>query len=85
MAVTDNGLGMSAEVQARLFVPFHTTKPGEGTGLGLYITKSIVERHGGTITVESTEGRGTTVRVKLPPYEPTLDLTRGSGPAPPPT
>ena len=83
VAVSDNGVGMSREAQERLFVPFHTTKPGEGTGLGLYITKSIVESHGGTIVVESEEGRGTTVFVKLPPYEPTLDRRR-SGVSPPP-
>ena len=84
VAVADNGIGMSAQAQERLFVPFHTTKPGEGTGLGLYITKSIVERHGGTISVDSAEGRGTTVRVKLPPYEPTLDRRRGGDAASPP-
>ena len=74
---------MSRETQQRLFVPFHTTKPDEGTGLGLYITKSIVEGHGGTISVESKEGRGTTVLVMLPPYEPTLDRRRGTGVSPP--
>lgn len=74
--VADNGVGMSCEAQRNLFVPFHTTKPGEGTGLGLYITKSIVESHGGTISVESKEGRGTSVFVKLPPYEPSLDRRR---------
>ena len=67
---------MSAETRGRLFEPFHTTKPGQGTGLGLYITRSIVEAHGGTIEVDSTEGVGTTVYVKLPPYEPTLDRKR---------
>lgn len=82
VAVTDNGVGMSAEAQQRLFVPFHTTKPGEGTGLGLYITKSIVESHGGTIAVESKEGHGTTVVVKLPPYEPTLDRRRSAATSP---
>jgi PAS domain S-box-containing protein len=77
--IADDGIGIGAEAQMRLFVPFHTTKPGEGTGLGLYITKSIVEAHGGSIVVESEEGVGTTVRVKLPPYEPTLDRKRSDG------
>lgn len=77
--VNDDGVGMAPEAQKRLFEPFHTTKPGEGTGLGLYITKSIVEAHGGAIAIESEPGRGTTVRVKLPPYEPTLDLSRKVG------
>jgi PAS domain S-box-containing protein len=79
IAVSDDGVGMSAEAQRRLFEPFHTTKPGLGTGLGLYITRSIVEAHGGTIEVESTKGVGTTVYVKLPPYEPTLDRKRSAG------
>ena len=83
VAVSDNGVGMSREAQERLFVPFHTTKPGEGTGLGLYITKNIVESHGGTISVESDEGRGTTVVVRLPPYEATLDRRRGGAPTAP--
>ena len=74
--VTDDGVGIGYAAKQRLFQPFHTTKPGEGTGLGLYITKSIVEAHGGSIVVESEEGAGTTVRVKLPPYEPTLDRRR---------
>ena len=78
IAVSDDGAGMSAETRRHLFEPFHTTKPGQGTGLGLYITRSIVVEHGGTIEVESTEGVGTTVYVKLPPYEPTLDRKRAA-------
>ncbi len=74
--VTDDGIGMGPEARERLFEPFHTTKPGEGMGLGLYITKSIVESHGGTIMIESALGSGTTVRVRLPPYEASLDLRR---------
>jgi PAS domain S-box-containing protein len=76
--IADDGIGMDAETRKRLFEPFHTTKPGEGTGLGLYITKSIVEAHGGTIAVESEHGVGTCVTVKLPPYEPSLDRKRAS-------
>jgi PAS domain S-box-containing protein len=79
IAISDNGVGMSTETKRSLFVPFHTTKPGKGTGLGLYITKSIVESFGGTIALESTEGVGTTVTVRLPPYEPTLDGRRAAG------
>lgn len=78
--IADDGVGMAPDVRGRLFEPFHTTKPGEGTGLGLYITRTIVEAHGGTVEVESTEGVGTTVRVKLPPYEPTLDARRPKPP-----
>jgi CheY-like chemotaxis protein len=55
-------------VQARIFDPFYTLKPpGEGTGLGLTTALAIVHAIGGTITVDSTEGRGATFRVKLPP------------------
>lgn len=71
--ICDDGVGMRPEVRSRLFEPFHTTKHGEGTGFGLYITRTIVESHGGTIEVESAEGVGATMRVQLPPYEPTLD------------
>jgi signal transduction histidine kinase/ActR/RegA family two-component response regulator len=66
--ITDTGVGMSAAVQERIFDPFYTLKPpGEGTGLGLTTALAIVHATGGTITVESTEGRGATFRVKLPP------------------
>jgi signal transduction histidine kinase len=54
---------------AHLFEPFFTTKPtGEGTGLGLFICKSIVESFSGTISVESRPGKGTTFRLALPPH-----------------
>jgi two-component system, NtrC family, sensor kinase len=67
--VSDSGQGISPEHLARLFEPFFTTKPtGEGTGLGLFICKSIIESFGGTIAVESHPGQGTTFRLHLPPY-----------------
>jgi two-component system, NtrC family, sensor kinase len=59
LKVRDHGVGMSPEVAARIFDPFFTTKaPGEGTGLGLTISQSIVERHGGRIEIESKPGEG---------------------------
>ncbi|MDK2125223.1 ATP-binding protein [Parachitinimonas caeni] len=65
----DNGCGMSPQVVRRIFEPFYTTKPvGEGTGLGLSISFGIVERHRGTILVESQEGLGSRFVVKLPVY-----------------
>ena len=65
--VTDNGAGMDPETLKQIFTPFFTTKPvGEGTGLGLPISRQIVEKHGGTIDVESTPGVGTTFKVRLP-------------------
>ncbi|WP_235726925.1 ATP-binding protein [Hymenobacter siberiensis] len=66
--VTDNGSGMPPEVQQKIFQPFFTTKPtGEGTGLGLSLSHDIVvQGHGGTLTVESQPGQGTTFTISLP-------------------
>jgi len=65
--VTDDGRGMSPETLEQIFIPFFTTKAvGEGTGLGLSISRQIVEKHGGTIEVESAPGEGTTFRICLP-------------------
>lgn len=70
-AIEDTGCGMSAELQARIFDPFFTTKPvGVGSGLGLSISRNIVEQLGGKIAVESAPGRGTIFRVTLPPASP---------------
>lgn len=69
--VADTGCGIAPEHQPRLFEPYFTTKPaGEGTGLGLFICRSLVESFGGRISAESQPGRGSTFRVTLPPCEP---------------
>src|SRR4029079_11425803 len=66
--VEDTGRGMPPEVQARVFDPFFTTKSvGEGTGLGLSICHGIISGLGGQISIDSTLGQGTVVRVVLPP------------------
>lgn len=65
--VIDRGIGIPADLLAKVFEPFLTTKgPDRGTGLGLAICKFIVEQVGGSIGIESAEGRGTTVTVSLP-------------------
>ena len=65
--VADNGCGMSAEVQRRIFDPFFTTKPvGQGTGLGLSLSFSIVKKHGGRIELESAPDQGSCFKVWLP-------------------
>jgi signal transduction histidine kinase len=67
--VTDNGCGMDQEVKEKLFTSFFTTKEGRGTGLGLLITQKIVQEHGGTITVDSEPGKGSTFTIRLPHRE----------------
>jgi len=67
LEVSDTGPGMSEAVASRIFEPFFTTKPpGEGTGLGLPVSRQVVEAFGGCLTVETAEGEGTTFRVTLP-------------------
>ena len=67
IAIRDSGCGIPQDLLPRIFDPFFTTKPvGEGTGLGLSISYGIIERHGGTLTVESTAGSGTTFTVRIP-------------------
>ncbi len=65
LAIGDTGVGMRQELQERIFQPFFTTK-AHGIGLGLSITRRLVEDHGGTIHVESQEGQGSTIYVRLP-------------------
>jgi PAS domain S-box-containing protein len=63
---TDSGCGIPPEIQAKIFEPFFTTKPtGEGSGLGLYLVRNIIDKHQGKIEVESQPGR-TTLSVWLP-------------------
>lgn len=65
--VEDNGSGITSEQMTRIFDPYFTTKQGKsGTGLGLYITKKVVEDHNGSIKVDSTPDVGTTFTIRLP-------------------
>ena len=65
--VIDHGAGIEPKVMPHIFEPFFTTSDDEeGTGLGLSICHSIVTGHGGTLTVQSEVGKGSTFRVELP-------------------
>jgi CheY-like chemotaxis protein len=64
--VEDDGIGMTEEVRRQCLQPFFTTKGERGTGLGLGIVHGMVQRHGGTIEIESVPGQGTTFRLRLP-------------------
>jgi two-component system sensor histidine kinase RegB len=65
--VRDTGVGMDPEGLKRATDPFFTTKEvGEGMGLGLFLARSVTERLGGELLLESESGRGTTVRLRLP-------------------
>ncbi|MBD1210572.1 MAG: hypothetical protein H9535_19245 [Ignavibacteria bacterium] len=66
LRMTDNGKGMSAKTASHIFEPFFTTKAAGNSGLGLSISKQIIERHGGEIECESEPDKGTTFIVRLP-------------------
>jgi signal transduction histidine kinase len=65
VSIEDTGVGMSAETLGRAFDMFFTTK-AQGTGLGMAIARSVIERHGGELRLQSAPGRGTTATVRLP-------------------
>jgi signal transduction histidine kinase len=70
IVIADTGPGIAPESLARIFEPYFTTKrPGEGTGLGLFVTKTLVENLGGRIEVSSAVGEGTTFNISLPAEE----------------
>jgi signal transduction histidine kinase len=64
--VEDDGPGMPPEVQARVFEPFFTTKGAAGTGLGLAMVYACMERHGGSVSLTSTPGKGTKFTLWFP-------------------
>ena len=67
LIVEDEGIGMSQDVLQKVFTPFFTTKPpGDGTGLGMSISMTIVEEHNGEIDIQSEEGKGTQITLILP-------------------
>lgn len=68
--IEDSGPGMSEELLARIFDPFFSTKRGAGKGLGLPLSRELVEELGGALRVFSAVGQGTRVRIELPPSRP---------------
>ncbi|MBU8897925.1 sensor histidine kinase [Corallococcus sp. M34] len=77
--VRDTGAGMPAEVLARAGEPFFTTKaPGEGMGLGLFLTRSLAEQLGGSLELRSTPGEGTVARLNLPLLTPAPSAAPGT-------
>ncbi|HYE03263.1 MAG TPA: ATP-binding protein [Phycisphaerales bacterium] len=85
--VIDNGPGVPPERRAQIFEPFYTTKGLRGTGLGLAVTKRVVEDHGGTIGVASEPGRGATFTVTIPAdlaIDPSATAGTRPGPQPDP-
>ena len=65
LRVSDNGCGIPLAIRERIFDPFFSTKP-TGTGLGMAIARRIIERHHGSIEIESEEGQGSSVTLILP-------------------
>ncbi|MCA1595090.1 MAG: hypothetical protein LC772_01490 [Chloroflexi bacterium] len=82
--VSDTGCGIPTQMQSRVFEPFYTTKSeSDGTGLGLAVSYGIIKEHNGQIELESTEGVGTTIILRLPaqdihPIEPALAAGRAA-------
>ena len=67
ISIVDDGCGMSPNVQAHIFDPLYTTKErGKGTGLGLVVVNQVMKEHGGTVTVETSEGHGSSFKLNFP-------------------
>jgi two-component system sensor histidine kinase RegB len=79
VAIEDDGEGMPPEVLARVGEPFFTTKgPGAGMGLGMFLTRAVVERIGGSVAIRSARGQGTTVTVTFPRRAPARASSEGT-------
>lgn len=76
--IEDNGIGMDRETREKAFSLFYSSKGGEGTGLGLFISNKICQAHGGSITLESEQGKGTRFIVSLPRNRPIGEPAKGT-------
>ncbi|MCX5733282.1 MAG: GAF domain-containing protein [candidate division NC10 bacterium] len=88
VTVADRGCGIPADILPRIFDPYFSTKQrGEqrGMGLGLTVARAVVEKHGGTIAVDSAAGAGTTVRIEFPAAQPAASVSPPPAPEPRPT
>ncbi|GEM_PF-395777 len=79
LRVRDNGPGIPADILGSIKVPFFTTKK-EGTGLGLYVARRVVDDHQGNLTIKSAPGEGTAVIIQLPLAPPDMAVARTGGP-----
>ena len=75
VTVADTGSGVSPQTRTKLFQPFHTTKGATGSGLGLWVSKEIIDRHQGRVALRSVVGKGTVFRVWLPDQTLSSDLS----------
>jgi len=79
LSVSDTGVGIPEEIKEKIFDPFFTTRAAKGTGLGLSVTYGIINKHGGSIEVESTKGKGATFYIMLPMAEGVKEAQRPEG------
>jgi PAS domain S-box-containing protein len=80
--IADDGVGMRPEIRERIFDLFYSSKGQAGTGLGLFITRQVIQQHGGRIEVESAPGQGTRFRTRLPRVLPRAEKERTPEAAP---
>jgi PAS domain S-box-containing protein len=80
--IADDGIGMPPEIREHIFDLFYSSKGQAGTGLGLFITRQVIQQHGGRIEVESAVGQGTRFRVRLPRLLPPVEKERTPETAP---
>jgi signal transduction histidine kinase len=78
LSVRDSGTGIQPDVRDQLFTPFFTTKGVRGSGLGLNVVKTVVEEHGGQVTVESEPDRGATFVLRIPLARPKPSRARAN-------